>query len=129
MGHLDAFGRAMHEAWLEVMAEQGYHSWRTCGLYATDECDHCRGGLIPWDDVPDSAKEINRRGALGFLSHLYGRPVSAEEADRLEAGVIGAVRESLREIALGVDGLDRMEIGEKATRALRLLGAEDVSHA
>ena len=77
----------MHLEWLALMAEQGWHSPEDCPKW--DEraqrsgwpfqpCDNCRSGLVPWPDVPEAVKEVNRRGVLRFLRELGITPEQAE---------------------------------------------------
>jgi len=74
----------MHIEWLEVMAKQGYHARNTCGLYYTDTCDHCRDGLVPWANLPEEVKEVNRRGVTRILAYLGLTPEMAEEMVRAQ---------------------------------------------
>ena len=61
---------AMHEEWLEVMAEQGYHSPTKCTANVLWECERCREGLVSWADLRNEVKEVNRRGARAMLKAL-----------------------------------------------------------
>ncbi len=62
-------GRA--EERLEVMAEQGYHAHDDCvNEVDRSRCPSCREGIVPWAEVPEPVKEVNRRGVRAFLSAL-----------------------------------------------------------
>ena len=89
---IERLAELMHETWLEVMAEQGYHPRNTCGLYYTDTCDHCRDGLVPWVNVPEEVKEVNRRGVLAFFKALG---VEREQAERMQPG---SLRRAVQEL-------------------------------
>jgi hypothetical protein len=97
---MNELAKRMHEAWLEVMEEQGYHDpddrlcWdaeaRRSG-FPFVPCEKCRKGLVPWGQVPEPVKEVNRRGAKAMLSYL-GFPEGAEP----EEGCVGKAIEVLR---------------------------------
>ena len=57
-----------------MMFEQGWHSVGACGhrngIGGILRCDHCRDGLVPWTNVPEAVKEVNRRGVHRLLKEL-----------------------------------------------------------
>ena len=67
---IEALAEAMHVEWLAVMAEQGYHPELNCPSIRGDGCGQCRRGLVPWSEVPEPVKEVNRRGARAMLKAI-----------------------------------------------------------
>ena len=92
---LDVYAEAMHLAWLEVMAEQGYHSSESCptrpstGIFAWTNCQWCRPGIVPWSDLPEEVKEVNRRGVRRLFEKLGFNPENPPEE-----GAAGKAREA-----------------------------------
>jgi len=76
---IERLAELMHEEWLALKAEQGYHPYGECGCKTgiVMRCSHCRSGLVPWTDLPEEVKEVNRRGVRRFFKEL-GIPEAAE---------------------------------------------------
>jgi len=113
----------MHETWLEVMAEQGYHpdvpGHTDLPPAANMRCPKCRSGLVPWCSLSVEVKEVNRRGVLRFFRELGITPEAAK------AGVnVGKAVEQLAD-ARNLRTTSMMtEVQERIARALRFLGVE-----
>ena len=122
---IERLAELMHKEWLTLMAEQGHHQTETCpnrpskGLFAYSNCDKCRPGIVPWDDLPKEVKEVNRRGVLRFFRELNITPEAAK------AGVnVGKAVEQLAD-ARNLRTTSMMtEVQERIARALRFLGVE-----
>lgn len=106
---IEALAETMHGEWLAVMAEQGSHPKDECPRqpYPNAErrnppCPQCRDGLVPWSDLPEPVKEVNRCGARAMLKELGcvkdGEVVVPDVAGAAEAlKRIGALNDPRRE--------------------------------
>lgn len=91
---IERLAELMHLEWLAVMAEQGYHAGpHRFGAYDYENCEKCRGGLVPWAEVPEGVREINRRGVLAFFKALG---VEREQAERMQPGSLGRAVQELQ---------------------------------
>lgn len=135
---LEGLAKAMHETWLEVMAEQGFHP-HGGHYYSTDECEKCRNGLVPWEEVPEEVKEVNRRGVKAICEYFFGRDTGGDDGGGLQSllvpaegevvvpkrGAVGKVREALDRLidcaangeALTPEGLRELVAAARAERA------------
>ena len=84
---LERLAELMHEEWLDVMAEQDWHSPEDCPKWDAraqrsgwpfQPCENCRSGLVSWEDPPEAVKEVNRRGVLRFFRELGITPEQAK---------------------------------------------------
>lgn len=66
-------GRIMHESWSQTKRKQGFHHDRECPRSGMYRCDKCHADLIPWDDLPEAQKDINRH-ALDAVLEAPERP-------------------------------------------------------
>ena len=116
---IERLAELLHIEWLEVMEEQGYHARNTCGLYYTDTCDHCRDGLVPWFDLSEEVKEVNRRGVRRVLKELG---ITPKQTARIGLGVVERAIQQLVHVRLmlmrGHAGVAEMGVDN----ALEILG-------
>ena len=88
-------------------------------------CSKCRDDLVPWADLSEPVKEVNRRGVSRFFRELG---ITPEAAARMEPGAVGKAVEALRRtrprsgygntipaIIRGIDDALR-ELGEEVPR-------------
>jgi len=67
-------GRIMHESWTRTKRAQGFHHQSEC--YAMDRyesngpCPKCHSDLIPWEQLPEGQKDINRHAFDDVLAWL-----------------------------------------------------------
>ena len=78
---LERLAELMHQEWLALMAEQGYHPPPFCPNSSVGDCPKCRGGLLPWSTLTEEVKEVNRRG-VGAVLREANIIVGVAEAER-----------------------------------------------
>jgi len=125
MAVTERLAELLHEEWLVLKAEQGYHSADYHRGYALaggpqwdgSRCSKCRDDLVPWADLSEPVKEVNRRGVRRFLKEV-GLP------ERMQKGAVGKAVEQLAD-ARNLRTTSMMtEVQERIARALRFLGVE-----
>lgn len=70
----DDCGRIMHESWMRTKLAQGFH--RTPPrpeLERNCPCPKCHADLIPWDELPEKQKDINRHAFDDVLAEIRRR--------------------------------------------------------
>jgi hypothetical protein len=76
-------GRIMHDSWAGTKRAQGYHHQSEC--YAMDRyesngaCPKCHSDLIPWEQLPEGQKDINRHAFDALLKALRAALDAAKE--------------------------------------------------
>ena len=96
---LERLAELMHEEWLTLMAERGHHLTESCphrpktGKFAWSNCTNCHAGMVPWAELPEEVKEVNRRGVLAFFKALG---VEREQAERMQPGSLGRAVQELQ---------------------------------
>lgn len=106
---IERLAEVMHKAWLRIMAEQGFHRPHDCpdkhvGLvvkldsgimveFGWASCVNCRSGLVPWSELSEDVKDVNRRGAAAMLCAL----VETRDMQKPESGW-GFVGPAMRKI-------------------------------
>ena len=74
---VEGMGRIMHESWTRTKRAQGFHHQSEC--YAMDRyesngpCPKCHSDLIPWEQLPEGQKDINRHAFDDVRDHLMGK--------------------------------------------------------
>ena len=75
-------GRIMHETWTRTKREQGFHhpnempseGWYDSTYHGTvprpHRCGKCHDDLIPWEQLPEKQKDINRHAFDAIIKHL-----------------------------------------------------------
>ena len=67
-------GRIMHESWTRTKRAQGYHHQSECCAMDRYEsngaCPKCHSDLIPWEQLPEVQKDINRHAFDDILAWL-----------------------------------------------------------
>ena len=65
----ETIGRLMHESWTKTKREQGYHHTsepctnpyiKCCELSSPGNCNLVHNDLVPWEQLPEKQKDINR---------------------------------------------------------------------
>ena len=74
---VEGMGRIMHESWTRTKRAQEFHHQSEC--YAMDRyesngpCPKCHSDLIPWEQLPEGQKDINRHAFDDVRDHLMGK--------------------------------------------------------
>lgn len=81
----DDVGRIMHESWSRTKRSQGFHHPSECpnGQWVETArgrapCPKCHADLIPWDNLPEPQKDINRHAFDDVLAEIRRRAALAE---------------------------------------------------
>lgn len=81
----DDVGRIMHESWSRTKRSQGFHHPSECpnGRWVETArgrapCPKCHTDLIPWDNLPEPQKDINRHAFDDVLAEIRRRADIAE---------------------------------------------------
>lgn len=82
----DDVGRIMHESWSRTKRSQGFHHPSECpnGRWVETArgrapCPKCHTDLIPWDNLPEPQKDINRHAFDDVLAEIRRRTAIAEK--------------------------------------------------
>lgn len=81
----DDVGRIMHESWSQTKRSQGFHHPSECPngrwvetAHGRSPCPKCHADLIPWDNLPEPQKDINRHAFDDVLAEIRRRAAIAE---------------------------------------------------
>ena len=74
---LDDVGRIMHESWSKTKRAQGFHhpfeAHVGAKFYPVKICDKCHPDLVPWAELPEAQKDINRHAFDAVLAEIKRR--------------------------------------------------------
>jgi hypothetical protein len=80
---IDEVGRIMHESWTRTKRAQGFHfpnevhleygDWDKWGAHNNLPCGKCHFDLIPWEQLGEQQKDINRHAFDDVLAALRRR--------------------------------------------------------
>lgn len=92
----DDVGRIMHESWSKTKRAQGFHgpdepctgprfgyAVGLAGCSKGARCGKFHADLIPWEDLPESQKDINRHAFDAVLAEIKRRAGNGEAARKL----------------------------------------------
>lgn len=81
----DDVGRIMHESWSRTKRSQGFHHPSECPngrwvetAHGRAPCPKCHADLIPWGNLPEPQKDINRHAFDDVLAEIRRRAAIAE---------------------------------------------------
>ena len=67
-------GRIMHESWARTKRSQGFHHPAAMGHGVTAHpCPTCHPDLVPWEELPEKQKDINRHAFDAVLKEIKCR--------------------------------------------------------
>lgn len=80
---VEMHGRIMHESWMRTRRAQGFHHPAKAHpynphlyphLYSSPpyRCEKCHPDLIPWEQLPEAQKDINRHAFDDVRAYLLG---------------------------------------------------------
>jgi hypothetical protein len=101
---LDVIGRIMHESWAQTKRAQGFHgpsdmcdattysnggSFKLCNVLDNYRCAKYHADLIPWENLPEKQKDINRHAFDAVLPYVastlsHSQDESAKPIDTAE---------------------------------------------
>lgn len=75
---LDSVGQIMHESWTNTKRSQGFHHPDEAGHGITNfPCGKCHKDLVPWSELPEQQKDINRHAFDAVLAEIRRRAALA----------------------------------------------------
>lgn len=73
-----------HDAWREYKVSMGYHLHRDCPFKHQPKCGKCNDLLIPFAELPEHIKEINRLHWKTAVKALAASGLTIVDASELE---------------------------------------------
>lgn len=122
---LEQIGRIMHESWCKTKREQGFHGpeekcpenptgklirYRTNPTANNCVCRKQHSDLIPWADLPEKQKDINRHAFDAILPYFIPKQEAAEQV----AAVVG-------ETIKWIEDWDRLNGGKVHVAAVAII--------
>ncbi len=70
-------GRIMHESWMRTKEAQGFHRPPPSHAFDTP-CARCHADMVPWEQLPEQQKDINRHAFDVVLTEIRARAALEE---------------------------------------------------